>query len=100
MNVIVEVQNGVANLKVEGRLDTITAPDLAIIINDVKEKDLVLDLKKLEYISSAGLRVLLGAHKCFSKTGSMKIINVIDSVMDVFVITGFVDILNIEKDYI
>ena len=81
-----------------GRLDTITAPALdKTISNDIEDvKNLVLDLKKLEYISSAGLRVLLGAQKKMQKIGSMKLINVCEEVMEVFEMTGFADILTID----
>ena len=85
-------------LEVTGRLDTITAPALEKTIqeNIAEMKSLVLDLKSLEYISSAGLRVLLGAQKKMQKVGEMKIINVCENVMEVFEITGFADILVIE----
>ena len=81
-----------------GRLDTTTAPALDKTINeDVGEvKNLVLDLKDLEYISSAGLRVLLSAQKKMQKIGSMKVMNVCEAVMEVFEMTGFADILTIE----
>ena len=81
-----------------GRLDTTTAPALDQTINeDMGDiKNLVLDLKGLEYISSAGLRVLLGAQKKMQKIGSMKLKNVCPEVMDVFEMTGFADILVIE----
>ena len=81
-----------------GRLDTITAPTLDKIINeDIGDaKNLILDMKNLEYISSAGLRVLLGAQKKMQKIGSMKVKNVCAEVMDVFEMTGFADILVIE----
>lgn len=95
MNIVVELENKKAILKVEGRLDTITAPDLEKETNAVDAEELVLDLENLEYISSAGLRVLLSAHKKFSKLGSMKVINVKESVMEIFEMTGFADILNI-----
>ena len=83
---------------IAGRLDTITAPVLEKTINeDVADtKSLVLDVKGLEYISSAGLRVLLGAQKKMQKIGSMKVINVCEEVMEVFEMTGFADILVIE----
>ena len=86
-------------LEVNGRLDTITAPALDNTINEniADAKSLILDLKGLEYISSAGLRVLLGAQKKMQKLGEMKVINVCDNVMDVFEMTGFADILTIEK---
>ena len=85
-------------LEITGRLDTTTAPALEKTINENLEgvKTLILDLKSLEYISSAGLRVLLGAQKKMSQIGSMKIKNVCELVMEVFEMTGFADILNIE----
>ena len=85
-------------IEVVGRLDTITAPALDKTINeDIGEtKNLVLDLKGTEYISSAGLRVLLSAQKKMQKSGSMKVINVCEEVMEVFEMTGFADILVIE----
>ena len=85
-------------IEIVGRLDTITAPALDKTINeDIEDtKNLVLDLKGMEYISSAGLRVILSAQKKMQKVGSMKLINVSDTVMDVFEMTGFADILVIE----
>ena len=85
-------------IEIVGRLDTITAPALDKTINeDIEDtKNLVLDLKGMEYISSAGLRVILGAQKKMQKVGSMKLVNVRDTVMDVFEMTGFADILVIE----
>ena len=85
-------------IKIVGRLDTTTAPALDKTINaDIADaKHLVLDVKELEYISSAGLRVLLGAQKKMQKIGSMKLINVCEEVMEVFEMTGFADILTIE----
>ena len=85
-------------IEVAGRLDTITAPALDKTINeDIGEtKNLVLDVKGVEYISSAGLRVLLGAQKKMQKIGSMKVTNVREEIMDVFEMTGFADILVIE----
>ena len=84
--------------EVAGRLDTLTASSLDKAINeDIGEvKHLVLDLKNLEYISSAGLRVLLGAQKKMQKIGFMKVTNVCEEVMEVFEMTGFADILVIE----
>ena len=81
-----------------GRLDTTTAPALENTINDniADVKDLVFDMKGLEYISSAGLRVLLGAQKKMMKVGSMKLRNVCEVIMEIFDVTGFVDILTIE----
>ena len=85
-------------IKVAGRLDTITAPELdAALDSSLKGvQELVLDLESLEYISSAGLRVILKTQKTMNAQGSMKLINVNDTVMEVFDITGFVDILTIE----
>lgn len=86
-------------IEVAGRLDTTTAPmlDKAIAEDIADVENLVLDLKELEYISSAGLRVLLSAQKKMQKVGSMKLINVCEEVMDVLEMTGFADILLIEK---
>ena len=85
-------------IEIVGRLDTITAPALDKTIGeDIGDtKNLVLDLKGLEYISSAGLRVLLSAQKKMQKLGSMKVVNVCEDVMEVFEMTGFADILTIE----
>ena len=88
----------VTTIDIVGRLDTTTAPELDKTINeDITDvKDLVLNLKGLEYISSAGLRVLLGAQKKMKKIGSMKLVHVREEVMEVFEMTGFSDILTIE----
>ena len=85
-------------IELVGRLDTTTAPALhKTITEDLKDtKNLVLDLKRLEYISSAGLRVLLSAQKMMNSLGSMKLLNVNEVVMEVFEMTGFADILTIE----
>jgi len=96
----IEIKKNVDELALEitGRVDTITAPTLDKTINEnlANVKNLILDLKGLEYISSAGLRVLLGAQRTMSQIGSMKIKNVCELVMEVFEMTGFADILNIE----
>lgn len=85
-------------IEIIGRLDTITAPELDKTINeDIGDtKNLVLDVKGMEYISSAGLRVLLATQKKMHKLGSMKVTNVCEEVMEVFEVTGFTDILVIE----
>ena len=85
-------------IEIVGRLDTITAPALDKTINeDIGDaKNLVLDVKGMEYISSAGLRVLLSAQKKMQKEGSMKVTGVCEEVMEVFEMTGFADILVIE----
>ncbi len=81
-----------------GRLDTQTAPELEkeLDASIAGVKELVFDFANLEYVSSAGLRIILKAQKTMNTQGSMKLINVNDNVMEVFDITGFVDILNIE----
>ena len=85
-------------IEINGRLDTTTAPALEKTINENMEgiKTLILDLKSLEYISSAGLRVLLSAQKKMQQVGVMKVVNVCELVMEVFEMTGFADILAIE----
>lgn len=85
-------------VKLVGRLDTITAPALDKTINEdiADAKNLILDLKELEYISSAGLRVLLSAQKKYGKLGYLKVINVCEEILSVFEMTGFADILTIE----
>ena len=85
-------------IEIVGRLDTTTAPALEKAINeDIGDaKNLVLDMKGVQYISSAGLRVLLGAQKKMQKIGSMKVTNVCEAVMEVLEMTGFADILVIE----
>ena len=90
--------NGSAlTLAVEGRLDTTTAPELEREIKTLDGVDaLTMDFAGLDYISSAGLRVLLSAHKQMSKKGGMKVVNVNELVMEVFEVTGFSDIQTIE----
>ena len=85
-------------LLISGRLDTNTAPVLEKTIREdiLENATLVLDMKELEYISSAGLRVLLSAHKRMQKNGAMKLRNVCEMVQEVFELTGFSDILDIE----
>ena len=91
------LENGKLNVALEGRLDTTTAPELENALKDViaDVKELEFDLSSLEYISSAGLRVLLSAQKVMNSQGSMKITNVVPEIMEVFEITGFTDILTI-----
>ena len=87
-----------AKIIVAGRLDTQTAPELEKEIDEVVSnlKELIFDMSKLEYISSAGLRVILKAQKIMNTKGSMKLTGVSDNIMEVFDITGFIDILTIE----
>ena len=98
MTIEIKRQADATTIKLVGRLDTTTAPALEKTINeDIGDaKNLVLDIKGLEYISSAGLRVFLAAQKKFQKTGSMKVTHVREEVMEIFEITGFADILTIE----
>ncbi len=81
-----------------GRLDTTTAPqleaELKLSINGVEK--LILDLSELEYLSSAGLRVLLSAQKVMNKQGEMVVRNVNETINEIFEVTGFIDILTIE----
>ena len=85
-------------ISLEGRLDTTTAPDLDAEVKSSTDgvKELVFDFANLDYISSAGLRVILSAQKTMDKQGSMVVTNVSDEVKEVFEITGFADILTIE----
>ena len=98
MNINIERENGKALMKIEGRLDTTTAPELEKAINGEGDdlKSLVLDFNGVDYISSAGLRVLLTAQKKMNAQGYMELINVSEAVMDIFEMTGFADILVIK----
>ena len=82
----------------KGRLDTTTSPELESVLKDSLDgvEDLVLDFEDLEYISSAGLRVLLSAQKLMNKQGEMKLIHVREEVKEIFEVTGFLDILTVE----
>jgi anti-sigma B factor antagonist len=98
LNITKKTENGKLTLALEGRLDTVTAPELE---KEVKESldgvnELEMDCSKLDYISSAGLRVLLSAHKVMTSKGGMKVTHVNEIVAEVFDVTGFADILNIE----
>ena len=98
MTIEKKINNESAILIVSGRLDTQTAPELEkeldSVLADIKE--LTFDFANLEYVSSAGLRVILKAQKAMNAQGSMKLTGVNDSIMEVFDITGFLDILTIE----
>lgn len=98
MNIKVENNEMMTKVFVEGRLDTNTAPlfEEEILKVVVEAKELVLDFVNLEYVSSAGLRVILKVQKAMNTKGTMKIVNVNEMIMEVFEITGFVDILTIE----
>lgn len=98
MDINIRKNGSEVTLEVSGRLDTTTTPSLEkTLVEEVAATDaLTLDFAKLEYISSAGLRVLLGAQKKMQKEGSMKLVGVCEEVMEVFEMTGFADILTIE----
>ena len=85
-------------VELEGRLDTNTAPELEAAFGEILEgvESLVLDFEKLEYVSSAGLRVLLSAQKTMAKQGEMKLVHVNETIGESFEVTGFCDILTIE----
>ncbi|MBQ3417145.1 MAG: STAS domain-containing protein [Ruminococcus sp.] len=85
-------------IALEGRLDTTTAPKLEAELKDALDgvTELIFDFEKLDYISSAGLRVLLSAQKVMMKQGEMKVIHANDTIMEIFEVTGFSDILTIE----
>ncbi len=99
MTIEKKVNGNALEIALEGRLDTMTAPELEAELNQSLDSvdSLTLDFSKLEYISSAGLRVLLSAHKVMSAKGGMKVTNVNEIVQEVFEVTGFADILNIER---
>ena len=98
MTIEIKKNTEATTVEIVGRLDTITAPALdKTISEDIGDtKNLILDVKGMEYISSAGLRVLLAAQKKMQKIGSMKLTNVCSDVMEVLEMTGFADILVIE----
>ena len=97
LNIAKTIESGKAAFVLVGRLDTVTAPELEKELKAALEgvSELTLDFGKLEYISSAGLRVLLSAQKTMNKQGEMKILNVNETIMEIFEVTGFADILTI-----
>ena len=98
LNIKKTIEDGNALFSLEGRPDTVTAPELEQELKGVLPElsSLTLDFEKLEYISSAGLRVLLSAQKAMAKQGEMKLIHVNETIMEIFEVTGFSDILTIE----
>ena len=92
------IENGKATFALEGRLDTVTAPELEKELKASLDSmtELELDFDKLEYISSAGLRVLLFAQKAMAGRGNMKVTHTNEMIMEIFEVTGFSDILTIE----
>ena len=97
MTINKELNGNALAIVLEGRLDTITAPELEAALNESLDgvQALSFDFAKLEYISSAGLRVLLAAQKRMNKQGTMVVSNVNDTIMEIFEVTGFNDILTI-----
>ena len=98
MNIEQKKDGNTLLLTLEGRLDTITAPELERILKSSLDgvDALTFDLEKLEYISSAGLRVLLSTQKVMNRQGKMKLLHVNETIMEIFTVTGFSDILTIE----
>lgn len=98
LNITKKKEDATLELALEGRLDTTTAPQLDDTINAEIEgvKELIFDFTSLEYVSSAGLRVLLSAQKKMNKQGRMVIRNVSEEIDEIFNVTGFSDILIIE----
>ena len=98
LNINRNLENGKAVFTLEGRLDTISAPELEKSLKEVLDglSELTLDFGKLEYISSAGLRVLLTTYKAMLGRGEMKLRHVNGTIMEIFEVTGFTDILTIE----
>lgn len=97
MTIDKDIQNNVMTLKLSGRLDTTTSPELEQVLKESIDgiEDLRMDFSDLEYISSAGLRILLSAQKTMNKQGEMSITGVNDTISEIFEITGFSDILTI-----
>ena len=97
MNITADKNGSRLTLALDGRLDTTTAPELDKILKTSLDgvTDLTLDLEKLEYLSSAGLRVLLSGQKAMNKQGTMTVRHVNETIMEIFEITGFSDILTI-----
>ena len=97
MNIERISESGKLTLKLEGRIDTKSAPELDETVRTSLDgvTSLIIDLKEVAYISSAGLRVLLIAQKQMNKQGEMKIINVSEDIMEIFEVTGFSDILHL-----
>ena len=98
MNIERKEDGSALYLAPEGRLDTTTAPELEQVLRSALDgvTELTLDFQKLSYISSAGLRVLLSTQKTMNRQGTMKLIHVNETIMEIFDVTGFVDILTIE----
>ncbi len=98
LNITKNLEGKKLTIALDGKLDTITAPDFEASVRESIDgvEELVFDLSGLEYITSAGLRVLLSAQKTMNEQGSMKVIHVNEDINEVFEVTGFSDFLNIE----
>ncbi len=98
MNITKNITGSQLYISLEGRLDTTTAPELDGVLKSSLDgiAELTIDMEKLDYLSSAGLRLLLGARKMMNKQGSMKVTHVNETIMEIFEVTGFADILTIE----
>ena len=98
MNIERKKDGNALTLALEGRLDTMTAPQLDAVLEEALPgvEALTFDLEKLDYISSAGLRVLLSAQKAMNQQGAMKVKNANEMILEIFEVTGFCDILTIE----
>ena len=97
LNIAKNIENKTGKIVLEGRLDTVSAPELEQVFKELLPglTELTLDFSKLDYISSAGLRVLLSAKKVMNKQGSMTVTNVNETILEIFNVTGFSDILTI-----
>ena len=98
MNIVENLNGNQLCISLEGRLDTTTAPELEKVLAGHLEgvTELTFDMSALDYLSSAGLRILLGTQKRMNKQGSMKVVKVNETIMEIFEVTGFADILTIE----
>lgn len=98
LNISKTQNDGVLTIELEGRLDTSSAPDLeAVVKSDLDGvKELIFEITKLEYISSAGLRTFLSAQKIMNRQGNMTVMHPSEEVQEIFDVTGFSDILNIQ----
>lgn len=98
LNIEKKQEGGVLTVALAGRLDTTTAPELDQALRDSLQgvTELIMDFEKLDYISSAGLRVLLAAQKTMNRQGRMALRHVKESILEILEVTGFVDILTIE----
>ena len=98
MKIDLKKEENKLTIKLDGKLDTNTSPELESKMSELEGvEEVIIDMKDLDYISSAGLRVLLSMQKVMNKQGKMNIINVCENVMDIFEVTGFSDILDIEE---